>query len=70
MGADAGLVAFLLSAGPGDNLSTETDVSEAENGTRQLSLCQQEQDEGYLYSQNVQNSAHTASYLFRNVERE
>ena len=42
MGADAGLAAFLSQASAADILPTETEVSEAENGARQLSLCQPE----------------------------
>ena len=50
VGADAGLVAFLVPAGKADILPTETEVSEAENGASQLSLRQPEQDEGFLFT--------------------
>ena len=67
MGADAGLVAFLVPAGTAVILPTETEVSEAENGAYQLSLLQPERNEGYLFTDRrtvrASNTVHTQIHI-------
>ena len=40
----------MVPAGTADILPTETEVSEAENGARQLSLRQPDSEEGYVFT--------------------